>query len=473
GRGTVRGAGAGAAGNGDPRLLPAGERLVPAAAGQRGIRDARVRAGGARPRPLAADGLARRPQHLHAGPRLQRGRHHLRERAGAPGAVLSQPRGGGRQRRVQGRDRPGADGHLRPGAHPSHLPEAHPLQGRRGAVPLAPSPQPGGGRQGERGQGRRAERRPEPGHGRAGVRHRRRHADRGRLAAADGRSLPAPQRRGGRRGHHPHRQRVHRRERPRDPGPGAAPVDSRLPGGGVPARLSLRAAGVEPAGRKPDHLRRVRPVRPAGDDGRGRLRARHRGRGHGDRPAAAAQRLREERSAPDRLRPRSRGVDGGTRVPPRAGSAARPLAPRPGRRAVAAPGRDVQPQIRDDGDGGVSLLRHRGADGAGGGVHRAAGAGAGAGDRRHQHALRHPLLPGRLRPGRRADADDAGDGRGLVPALRQLRRPRAARSLGAAGERGLPAADGDLAPAGDLEVPARQQELGGDGAEGIRVRREV
>ena len=92
--------------------------------------------------------------------------------------------------------------------------------------------------------------------------------------------------RGGRRRHHPPRQRLPGLRGVRGAGGPAAELAGPHPGGGVPARLPLRPHGLVAHERAADHLRRLRGLPQAGAGGGGRLPDRHHRRGHGAGGAA-------------------------------------------------------------------------------------------------------------------------------------------------------------------------------------------
>ena len=103
------------------------------------------------------------------------------------------------------------------------------------------------------------------------------------------RPVPRARRLRRRRRRHPRRQRLGRGARARAAGPRPAPLPAGRAARGVPARVPLRPARLEPARRQPHHLRRLRPVPARGPAVHRRLPARLGRRGHGDRgPAAAA-----------------------------------------------------------------------------------------------------------------------------------------------------------------------------------------
>src|SRR5207237_745163 len=208
----------------------------------------------------AADAERCPAAHHDPGARVQRAEDDRGQRDGDPGAPLPQLRGGGRERRIEGRNAGGAAPRLRPVRDPAHLPRDYPHQAAARPVPLPYAYQAGRDRQGERRQGRLAQcgdqREPLP----VGHRRGRRHADRARCAAAAYPSLSAgpPDRRGGRHG--PGGERVRRETRAGDGRARPAPPAPGHPGGRVPARVPVRPARLESPRRLPAH-RRGRKVR--------------------------------------------------------------------------------------------------------------------------------------------------------------------------------------------------------------------
>src|SRR5207253_4512959 len=125
---------------------------------------------------------------------------------------------------------------------------------------------------------------------------------------------------------------------------GPAPHAPGGPGGRVPARIPVRPARLESAGRQPDHLRRVRPVPQRPSPRGGRLRRHEHRRGPGPRGAAAPLPAEPQGPLRDPVHSRPRGLDRGARESAGARPAARAVAARPGGRHVAVPGDAVHPR---------------------------------------------------------------------------------------------------------------------------------
>ena len=135
----------------------------------------------------------------------------------------------------------------------------------------------------------------------------------------------------------PGRQRLGSKVRASHQNPRPDKCPRRHPGGGVPPRLPVRPAGMEPAWREYHNLRRLRSLQARISVERGWLPARHRRRGHGARAETEAALVRARGAWKNRLCPGPGGVDRSPGIAESAWPPTRSLASRTCRRPVEAP----------------------------------------------------------------------------------------------------------------------------------------